>query len=318
MKINPVFEKYKFVYNYFETLFKTGKRFPQSIIFEGFDILPQYFFALELARISNCLKSGEYDCNCTNCKWIKENKHPSVISVTPLDFKEDNTKTVISVKQIRKAVSLINETSDYHRFFIFSDARTGNLTASKTALLEEYRKAGFNINGNEDNKNRFPYPLTKKILQDEASNALLKSTEEAPDKVTFIFLCTNKEDIISTIVSRSLVFKIPSIKNKSAINAASFFKSYPEINIEDGFNIMSMLLKKIEEGNFDSIEVLDSIEEYFINLLKSNLKNKNLLNLINSDIKKVQTAKKYLNASILPKNVFEFLMISISKEGRNI
>lgn len=311
--INQIF-KNTFVYNYFSILLNSNKRFPQSIIFEGFDTIMQYFFSLELARILNCTGDKTPSCSCTNCNWIRENRHPAVVNVTPVDFKEDGTKTVISVKQIEKVTSLILETSDYHRFFIFSNVKTSKIQENEQKQLSKYLNAGFKIN----KEDWLPAPINKKILQEEASNALLKSTEEAPNKVTFVFLANSREDIISTIVSRSLVFKTPVSIEKSQINISSFFKNYPDLPISDAMKTSTEILSYVEENGLSHIEFLDSAEEFFVNLLRQNAKNNQIFNLISSDIKKVQLAKKHLAATITPNNVFENLFISISNEGRNL
>ena len=311
--INQIF-KNTFVYNYFSILLNSNKRFPQSIVFEGFDTIMQYFFSLELARILNCAGDKTPGCSCTNCNWIRENRHPAVVNVTPVDFKEDGTKTVISVKQIEKVTSLILEASDYHRFFIFSNAKTSKIQENEQKQLSKYLNAGFKIN----KEDWLPAPINKKILQEEASNALLKSTEEAPNKVTFIFLANSREDIISTIVSRSLVFKTPVSIEKSQINVSSFFKNYPDLPISDAMKTSTEILSYIEENGLSHIEFLDSAEEFFVNLLRQNAKNNQIFNLISSDIKKVQLAKKHLAATITPNNTFENLFISISNEGRNL
>ncbi|HIT56300.1 TPA: hypothetical protein IAA92_08550 [Candidatus Galligastranaerophilus intestinigallinarum] len=311
--INQIF-KNTFVYNYFSILLNSNKRFPQSIIFEGFDTIMQYFFSLELARILNCTGDKTPSCSCTNCNWIRENRHPAVVNVTPVDFKEDGTKTVISVKQIEKVTSLILETSDYHRFFIFSNVKTSKIQENEQKQLSKYLNAGFKIN----KEDWLPAPINKKILQEEASNALLKSTEEAPNKVTFVFLANSREDIISTIVSRSLVFKTPVSIEKSQINVSSFFKNYPDLPISDAMKTSTEILSYIEENGLSHIEFLDSAEEFFVNLLRQNAKNNQIFNLISSDIKKVQLAKKHLAATITPNNTFENLFISISNEGRNL
>lgn len=311
--INQIF-KNTFVYNYFSILLNSNKRFPQSIIFDGFDTIMQYFFSLELARILNCTGDKTPGCNCTNCNWIRENRHPAVVNVTPVDFKEDGTKTVISVKQIEKVTSLILEASDYHRFFIFSNAKTSKIQENEQKQLSKYLNAGFKIN----KEDWLPAPINKKILQEEASNALLKSTEEAPNKVTFVFLANSREDIISTIVSRSLVFKTPVSIEKSQINISSFFKNYPDLPISDAMKTSTEILSYIEENGLSHIEFLDSAEEFFVNLLRQNAKNNQIFNLISSDIKKVQLAKKHLAATITPNNTFENLFISISNEGRNL
>lgn len=310
--INKIFkEKLNFLSEYFESCFKTKKRFPQSIILEGKDIFTSYFFALELARINNCLENREENCTCLNCKWIKEDKHPSIIKVTPLDFKDDASKTVISVKQVEKITSLINEASDYHRFFIFSGAKIAPCDKFQKRKLEEFQNSNFAV----ENENWQPLPLNKKIFQQEASNALLKSVEEAPDRVTFVFLCTSKEDIISTIVSRSLVFKVPSFKEKSDIDFSEFFEGYPNLKIEDMVQRASILIEKAENEGIELTLALDYMQEYLLSLIKENFDKKDF---ISEDIKKIQTAKKWLIALVSPKYAIESLFVNLSNEGRNL
>lgn len=308
--INQFFkEKYKFLSEYFENYINSKKRFPQSIVLEGQDTLGAYFFALELARNVNCLNEKDENCTCLNCKWIKEGKHPSIISVSPVDFKEDATKTVISVKQIEKITSIINETSDYHRFFIFSNAKIAPLNKIQKEKMNEFQFTGYSI----ENEDWYPYPINQKILQEEASNALLKSVEEAPDKVTFIFLTDTKENIIQTITSRSLIFKVPSMPKKSNIDVSEFFKNYPNENIENLIEKAQTFFEKTEAENIDSIFLLDIMQEYLKDLMKNNMK---LKNLILDDIKKIQTTKKEIIALVSPKYAIESLFISLSKEGR--
>ena len=308
--INEIFKnKFEFLSNYFENYFKSGKRFPQSIVLEGLDTISQYFFSIELARIANCLEKGDSNCTCLNCNWIKEGKHPSIVNVTPIDFKEDNTKTVISVKQIEKIISSINETSDYHRFFIFSNAKIAPYDNNINRKFEEFKNAGFYL----DIEDWQPLPLNRKILQEEASNALLKSVEEAPDKVTFIFLTDTKENIIQTITSRSLVFKTPSPHEASSVDFSMFFENYPNNSIENLIEAPSKFIEYAENLNMDLIQALDYMQEYLLKILKEN---SNMKELILEDIKKIQKTKKEITALVAPKYALEKLFISFSKEGR--
>ena len=309
--INKVFKNQKFLSEYFETYFKTNKRFPQSIVLVGSDILTSYFFGIELARLSNCLEEKKEDCSCLNCKWTKEDKHPSIIKVTPIDFKEDNTKTVISVKQIEKITSMINETSDYHRFFIFSGAKINPYNEIEQKKIDEFKNAGLEI-GTED---WYPLSLNRKIFQEESSNALLKSVEEAPDKVTFIFIAQNKEDIIETITSRSLVFIVPSNYEKTTTDFSEFFEDYPNGKIENLIEKTNDFIEKAENNNIDLVQALDYMQEYLLNLIKIN---PDLNDLILEDIKKIQNTKKQIKALVSSKYAIESMFISLSKEGRNL
>ena len=80
--------KFPFAYDYFtsllELVFENKRDFPQSIIFEGADTKTQYVFALELARILNCIGDKTNSCECINCKWIKTHTHPAVNNVSQI------------------------------------------------------------------------------------------------------------------------------------------------------------------------------------------------------------------------------------------
>ena len=215
--IHPLLkEKYPFVSKYFETLIENDvDKFPQSIVFEGLDIIGQYMFSTELARVLNCTESDKSpDCSCINCAWIRDVKHPSVNIVSPINFKDDASKTVISINQAKKVISSLRETSDYHRVFIFCDARVKERSAAESASVKEFEPLGFGY----PEENWTPMSLNFKVFKAEASNSLLKSIEEPPKRTTFIFLTKNREDLISTIVSRSVVFKLSAPKPKAALD----------------------------------------------------------------------------------------------------
>ena len=308
--INKVFKKYNFLYNYFNSLLKSDKRFPQSIVFEGLSTISQYFFTLELARILNCTGTKDEDCSCTNCKWIKENKHPSIISINPLELIDDETKQTIPVSQIEKVTSRIRETSDYHRFFIFSGAKNSTLTPNEKEQIKEFQNAGFSY----DKEDFILTPLNRKIFQEEASNALLKSTEEAPDKVTFVFLTDSKENIIQTILSRSFIFKMPyKYSGMTSIITDEFFNYYPYIPLDKIENLISYFMEINKE--YEMEDILTSLQE---NLLTKTNKNIENLEFYKKDIKTIQNAKDMIRAKVSTKCALEFLLLSFSKEGRNL
>jgi DNA polymerase III delta prime subunit len=107
-------------------------------------------------------------------KWLSENKHPAVVTV-----EKEEGKTAISIEQARAIKSSLASTSDYHRVFIFHDA------------------SGLNENN----------------FTEEAANALLKTFEEPPERVTFFFLTKNKEDMLATIISRAQSFYVPPVNS---------------------------------------------------------------------------------------------------------
>jgi len=318
--INPILrEKFPFVSNYFETLIENDiDKFPQSIVFEGLDIIGQYIFSSELARILNCKENIQNpDCACINCSWIKDVKHPSVNIVSPINFKDDASKTVISINQAKKVTSSLRETSDYHRVFIFCDARVKQRNAFETAMAEEYKDLGFNY----PEENWTPMPLNSKVFKAEASNSLLKSIEEPPKRTTFIFLTQNREDLISTIVSRSNVFKLSGQKPKNTLQSTahtdikSVLRNYPNLDIKNALEISGGIEALLKTEGYDIFDFLNNFQEYIFSFLKENVNNNAAYSMFCRHIKLIQKAKRRLKASMSPKVVLESLFIDISQRN---
>jgi len=316
-------EKFPFVSEYFEELIKNNiNKFPQSIVFEGLDIIGQYMFSKELARILNCTEGGDENCGCINCRWIRNNKHPGVNVVSPIDFKDDASKTVISINQAKKITSSLRETSDYYRFFIFSDAKVKERTAGEQALIKEYASLGFQLDeGNEIENGWTPSPLNMKVFKAEASNSLLKSIEEPPEKTCFIFLTKNKEDLISTIVSRSNVFKLAGKRRgyskEDFAKIKELVKNYPDFSfnhdIENALETIFCVENAVKGGGVDIFDFFDEFQEYILNFLKENSQKDEIAKKFENHIKLVQKAKTRMKASMGAGTVLMSMFLDIAK-----
>ena len=308
--INPLLkEKFPFVSNYFETLIENNiDKFPQSIVFEGLDTVAQYMFSMELSRILNCENNGENDCGCINCGWIRDIKHPNINIVSPINFKDDASKTVISIGQAKKVTQSLSETCDYHRVFIFCDAKIKQKSAAEKLSDEEFKPLGFNF----PEENWVPLPLNMKVFKAEASNSLLKSIEEPPKRTTFIFLTKNREDLISTIVSRSVVFKLSNkapLKGTLPDNLKDLLNNYPNFSLKEALDAASEIENILKADEIDIFDFLDEFEEFILSFLKSNINN---ADLFEHHIKLIQRAKKRLNTSMSAKIVLESLFLDIA------
>lgn len=260
-------EKYPFLINYFEYGINSSERgIAHCLLFYGSDIQSQYDLALEIARLLNCKGTHNDTCSCLNCNWIRENKHPAVLTISKVDNKpsDDNSKTVISIEQARMIKRDLLTTSDYHRVLIFCDRdKDGNI-------------AGLNTQN----------------FQEEASNALLKTFEEPPENTTFIFLTKDKSDMIETVVSRAQCFYVPSKidETRDFSIVKDLMSDYLEqtrekvLDFADGLN---SLLKDNEP-----LEIFSDMQCYIEELLKSNLDNSVLKNKLLSDFKTIEQAKK--------------------------
>ena len=246
-------------------------------MFYGSDINAQYILATEIARLLNCKNNRHDECDCLNCRWIRENTHPAVLTISKIDNKpeDDESRTVISIKQSQMIKEMLLSESEFHRVFIFCDRDENGIN-----------------------------PVN---FQAETANSLLKIIEEPQPGVTFIFLTRYIDDLLSTIISRSQCFFVPSFKsndyNYDCIN--NIFTDYNNFNRQDIFNISQKLNNLTKE--YTITEILDSIQNYILCLLKSNPKEFELIN----HIKYVEEAKLQAKLGMRSINIFDDLCLKL-------
>lgn len=263
----------------------TGKNIAHCILFYGSDIQAQYDLALEIARMLNCTGDHTPDCQCLNCKWIRENNHPAVLTISKVDNKpsDDNSKTVISIDQARMIKNDLLVTSDYHRVLIFCDKdKEGNVAG-----------------------------LNQLNFQADAANALLKTFEEPPSNTTFFFLTKDKSDMITTVVSRAQCFYVPSMQDED--RDFSFVKDamdgYLELERNEvlDFNDKILDLAKMIEPQI----VFTQMQNYIEFLLKTNINNLSLKVKLIADLKAIEKAKQENRLNINIQTIVETLSFKL-------
>lgn len=263
----------------------TGKNIAHCILFYGSDIQAQYDLALEIARMLNCTGDHTPDCQCLNCKWIRENNHPAVLTISKVDNKpsDDNSKTVISIDQARMIKNDLLVTSDYHRVLIFCDKdKEGNVAG-----------------------------LNQLNFQADAANALLKTFEEPPSNTTFFFLTKDKSDMITTVVSRAQCFYVPSMQDEDI--DFSFVKDamdgYLELERNEvlDFNDKILDLAKMIEPQI----VFTQMQNYIEFLLKANIDNLSLKVKLIADLKAIEKAKQENRLNINIQTIVETLSFKL-------
>lgn len=275
-------DKYPFLTDYFTKVLSSKERpLPQSILFYGNDFESQYLLAKEIARFLNCQKDKTDNCDCLNCKWVRENSHPAIMTISRLDNKpdDDDSKTVISIKQSAMIKETLVSASEFHRVFIFCD-----------------RDDDGNISG-----------LNQINFQAETANSLLKIIEEPQPGVTFIFLTRYIDDLLSTIISRSQCFFVPSkeIASHDFSLIQNLFENYWEFQRKDIFDISQSLQDLAKENSV--LRVLDNIQNYILYVLKSNPHQVEFIN----HIKILEECKKQDKLGIRPANIFDELCLKL-------
>ena len=306
-------DKYPFLTDYFtKALTAANRALPQSILFYGNDLNSQYILATEIARFLNCLTHSDRvpspqpspeggsshpdtllndegteiadDCDCINCRWIREGTHPAVMTISKTDNKpeDDDSKTVISVKQSQMIKEMLVNASEFHRVFIFCD-----------------RDEDGNISG-----------LNPQNFQADAANSLLKIIEEPQPGVTFIFLTRYIDDVLSTIISRSQCFFVPSFERDDYDYSMveGVFTDYLNFERKDAFDISQNLQTLSAEHSVK--DVLSSIQNYMLALLKSNPQMTEII----KHIELVERAKTMADVGIKPANIFDDLCLKIIKK----
>ncbi len=284
-------EKYQFLTEYFERgLQNENRALAHSILLYGQDIESQYELAQEIARLLNCKEFRNESCQCLNCKWIRQKEHPAVLTISKLDNKptDDESKTVISVKQSQMVKNSLMSTSEYHRVFIFCDAK---------------------LEGNK----WIPMGLNETNFQEKVANSLLKIIEEPPENTTFFFLTRDKKDLLETIISRSQSFFVPTLNAtlRDFNHIEDLFENYPQIERQESLDLAQKLFTLSKEIGSDT--VLNELQNYLGEMAKSNVANKNLTMKLITDIKLIETAQKQIENHVNPQLAFEDLLLNITR-----
>lgn len=149
-------------------------RLANAYVFAGGDHAAKLAVLRELAKSLNCEApdSRSRPCNqCGNCVQIDHQKHPEVPII--IEAQEDSRTGIIKVEQVTQLLGRITRTSVFHRVVAFTHAESDYLHA-------------------------------------ESANALLKSIEEAPDRVLFVMFAADKDLVLPTVLSRCQVLNFPA------------------------------------------------------------------------------------------------------------
>jgi DNA polymerase-3 subunit delta' len=172
---------------------------------EGSGALP---LAIAYAQYINCQDKGENDScgTCSSCRKYERYIHPDLHFSYPF----------FASKDVKVAVDVLEE----WRTMLLNDPYF-NLDIWRSKLNAENKQANINIAECHDIIKKLSYKAfeadTKVLIMwlpeflDKEGNALLKIIEEPPANTLFILVAQNQEQILSTILSRTQLVKIPKL-----------------------------------------------------------------------------------------------------------
>ena len=98
------------------------------------------------------------------------------------------------------------------------------------------------------------------MLTGEASNALLKTLEEPPDRVIFVMATTEPENLEDTIRSRSQHFHFRALTFNEITSRLKFIAKNENLKIDDG--ALSVIARMAEGSMRDSLSLLEQARAY--------------------------------------------------------
>jgi DNA polymerase III subunit gamma/tau len=98
------------------------------------------------------------------------------------------------------------------------------------------------------------------MLTGEASNALLKTLEEPPDRVIFVMATTQPEDLVDTIRSRSQHFHFRALTFNEITDRLKYIADKEALKIEDG--ALSVIARMAEGSMRDALSLLEQARAY--------------------------------------------------------
>lgn len=104
------------------------------------------------------------------------------------------------------------------------------------------------------------------MMTQGAYNALLKTIEEPPAHVIFIFATTEPYKVLPTIISRTQRFDFAKVAKKDIVDRLAYIIDKEQIQVEDG--VLDTIAELADGGMRDALSILDQVYAYSPNFIK--------------------------------------------------
>ncbi|MGQ9819615.1 MAG: DNA polymerase III subunit [Candidatus Kapaibacteriales bacterium] len=223
-----------------------NNRVPSALCFWGNLGVGKFATAIQFVKTLTCLKpkkDGDFidSCdNCNNCLKINKGIHPNLefIYSLPSTKTSEEAGTIASFSEeqlakIREALVAKIE-QPYKRFQIegANQIRIDQIRDLRQKLALSNALPG----------RKFVLILEANEMRVEAQNALLKTLEEPRENITFILICSNRNALLSTVLSRCQMIYFPPLDEE--LIAQELQK---KLNVDER---KSKLIAKFSDGSF--------------------------------------------------------------------
>ena len=214
--------------------------------------------AIAYAQFILCSNKGETDsCGvCPACQKVEKLSHPDLHFSFPVVAAEAD-ESVDVVKQFRECYlkspyMTLGAWTEYH-----AEANKSPIIATKEAASILNRLSLKSFEGGY----KIMIIWMAELMNASTSNKLLKILEEPPELTLFILVSENHEDLLTTILSRTQLIKIPRLKEKEI---HSYLTNVLGVNDTNASTIAA-----VAEGNaFEAQQLLEHSQDETGNLMQ--------------------------------------------------
>lgn len=223
-----------------------NNRIPNALCFWGNVGVGKFATALQFAKILNCLKPEQNEdtinsCdNCNNCLKVDKGLHPNLEFIYSLPSTktsdEAGTIALLSEEQIAKiSATLVSKIEQPYKRFQIEGAN--QIRISQIRELRQKLALSNSLPGR-----KFVLIIEANEMRVEAQNALLKTLEEPRENISFILICSNKNTLLPTILSRCQMIYFPPLDEELIAKEVQ-----KKLNIDEK---KSKLIAKFSDGSF--------------------------------------------------------------------
>jgi DNA polymerase-3 subunit delta' len=218
--------------------------------------------AIAYAQYINCNNKSETDsCGvCPSCQQFAKLAHPDLHFSYPIIISKEKKKTISKdyIAPWREYLLEKKFYADLNEWYAKMETEKKQGVIGADECNEIIRTLSYK---SYEGKYKVMIIWMAERLYHSAAPKILKILEEPPEKTLFILIAEKPEQIISTILSRTQIVKIPQLDNPSMEAILSIQFGYPVDGISEVLNSSSgnvnLAIKTLEEsmsGDFSSSE----------------------------------------------------------------
>lgn len=194
-----------------------SNRVPHALLLNGNEGSGHFQLGLCFASLLMCSNPKNEACgDCPSCKKIKNFQHPDLHFSFPIHLSKSEHSETSDDQRIR-FVEMLDKYKCIGKNTWYSSMGNENKQGvigvkESQAILKKLSLKAF------EGRSKVLIMWLPEMMNQQASNKLLKLIEEPPEKTFFVLVSDNKQQLLPTISSRLQTIDIPSLQNKDVLS----------------------------------------------------------------------------------------------------